>query len=206
MSRVTCQMSHVTCHMSCVTCQMSHVKVLCFFLQIGEAYWWTVCYQRGLPLLVYNDILNRPRVWFSEKLVISVVSFSKHLCMASLFGIANYYWCRHSQRWGESWCNICWWFSSWLFLSCFKFLLLKEDSYQPRTIDNMNCRQQIVFFLAYVMCHACSKPLHSESKCYAARYLKKKCAFRSYALPVCTSVSGAHWKMDSTRGWAFILF
>ena len=34
-------MSRVTCH-------------IFFFLgQSGEAYWWRVCYQRGLPRLVY---------------------------------------------------------------------------------------------------------------------------------------------------------
>ena len=45
---------HVTCHMSCVMCHMSHVMCLLviFFGQSGEAYRWTVCYQRGLPRLV----------------------------------------------------------------------------------------------------------------------------------------------------------
>ena len=38
-SRVTFHMSYVTCHISCVT---------------YEAYWWRVCYQRGLPRLVFN--------------------------------------------------------------------------------------------------------------------------------------------------------
>ena len=42
--------------MSCVMCHVSHVTgnffFLFFFLQSGEAYWWRVCYQRGLPLLV----------------------------------------------------------------------------------------------------------------------------------------------------------
>ena len=32
--------------MSQVTCHMSHFF---FFGQSGEAYWWRVCYQRGLP-------------------------------------------------------------------------------------------------------------------------------------------------------------
>ena len=36
--------------MSCVTC---HYFFL-FFLQRVEAYWWRVCYQRGLPRLVYE--------------------------------------------------------------------------------------------------------------------------------------------------------
>ena len=55
-SRVPC---HVTCHVSHVTYHMSHVIYLFLFLffffrQSGEAYWWRVCYQRGLPCLVYS--------------------------------------------------------------------------------------------------------------------------------------------------------
>ena len=50
MSRVTCHVSHVTCHMSRVTCH----NFLFFFGKSGEAYRWRVCYQRGLPRLVFN--------------------------------------------------------------------------------------------------------------------------------------------------------
>ena len=58
---VMCHMSHVTFHMSCVTCQVSHVAchVSCvtfflnFFLQNCETSQWRVCYQRGLPRLVF---------------------------------------------------------------------------------------------------------------------------------------------------------
>ena len=63
MSHVTCHVSHVTCHMSrvmChvsrVTCHVSHVFIFLFLIflgQSGEAYPWRVCYQRGLPRLVY---------------------------------------------------------------------------------------------------------------------------------------------------------
>ena len=51
MSRVTCHVSRVTCHMLLVTCNF-----FCFFLfgQSGEAYRWRVCYQRGLPRLVFS--------------------------------------------------------------------------------------------------------------------------------------------------------
>ena len=66
-SHVTCHMSYVTCHMSHVTCHMSHVTwhmshVMChisilslylFFGQSGGASWWRVCYQLGLPRLVF---------------------------------------------------------------------------------------------------------------------------------------------------------
>ena len=47
MSRVTCYVSHVACHMS---------HVIFFFGQSGEAYQWRVCYQRGLPRLIYTLI------------------------------------------------------------------------------------------------------------------------------------------------------
>ena len=50
-------MSHVLCHVSCVTCHMSHVTCnffFFFFWQSGEAYRWRVCYQRGLPRLVFS--------------------------------------------------------------------------------------------------------------------------------------------------------
>ena len=53
MSHVTCHVSRVTCHMSRVTCHVSHVIFFIFFLQSGEAYRWRVCYQRGLPRLVF---------------------------------------------------------------------------------------------------------------------------------------------------------
>ena len=40
----------MTCHVSCVTCHISHVI---FLLQIGAASRWRVCYQQGLPRLVF---------------------------------------------------------------------------------------------------------------------------------------------------------
>ena len=47
-------MSHGTCHMSCVMCHMSHVTFFyLFFLQSGEGYRRRVCYQWGLPCLVF---------------------------------------------------------------------------------------------------------------------------------------------------------
>ena len=50
MSHVTCHVSHVTCHVSHVIC---HFFFFLFFGQSGQAYWWKVCYQQGLPRLVY---------------------------------------------------------------------------------------------------------------------------------------------------------
>ena len=40
-------LSPPTCYMSRVTCNIF------FFFLSGEAYRWRVCYQRGLPRLVY---------------------------------------------------------------------------------------------------------------------------------------------------------
>ena len=54
MSRVTCHVSHVTCHMSHVVKHMSYIYIYFFFFgQFGEAYWWRVCYQRGLLRLFF---------------------------------------------------------------------------------------------------------------------------------------------------------
>ena len=44
-----------TCHVSCVMCHMSHVTHHIFFWQIGEASWWRVCYQSGLPHLNFHQ-------------------------------------------------------------------------------------------------------------------------------------------------------
>ena len=49
------------CHVLRVTCHVSHVTIfflfiiIFFFGQFGEAYRWRVCYQRGLPRLVYKS-------------------------------------------------------------------------------------------------------------------------------------------------------
>ena len=49
-------MSRVTCHeVSLVTCHMSFFYFIIFFFgQIGEVYPWRVCYQQGLPRLVFR--------------------------------------------------------------------------------------------------------------------------------------------------------
>ena len=41
------------CHVSHVTCHMSKGIFFCFFQNIGAS-WWMVCYQRGLPCLVFG--------------------------------------------------------------------------------------------------------------------------------------------------------
>ena len=65
MSRVTCHLSHVTCDLSPVTCKKKNLHFVYNTKkqkqknnptqkigQSGEANWWRVCYQRGLPRLV----------------------------------------------------------------------------------------------------------------------------------------------------------
>ena len=60
-----CQMSRVTCHVSCVMCHVSHVTchvsqvthILFYFISFSqscEASRWRVCYQQGLPHLVFH--------------------------------------------------------------------------------------------------------------------------------------------------------
>ena len=54
-SHIRCQVLFVTCDVSGVRCQVSGVIIIIFFiffLQIGGASQWRVCYQRGLPRLV----------------------------------------------------------------------------------------------------------------------------------------------------------
>ena len=68
-------MSHVTCHVSCVTCHVSHVMChmpillfIYFFLgQLGEAYRWRVCYQRGLPRLVFFHVSTKTDLFLEEE-------------------------------------------------------------------------------------------------------------------------------------------
>ena len=66
-SYVMCHVSHVRCHMSPVPCHMSPVTRQIFFLikeknilnkigQRGGVSRWRVCYQRGLPRLVFRRI------------------------------------------------------------------------------------------------------------------------------------------------------
>ena len=49
----TCHMSHIECHVSHVMCHVSHVTCHFFFWQIAETCRWRVCYQQGLPRLVF---------------------------------------------------------------------------------------------------------------------------------------------------------
>ena len=79
-SCVMCLVSRVKCHMSGFTCQVSHVTYFflfsSFFGRSGEAGWWRVCYQWGLPRLVslaYQPSVKEPspihlRFWLGGKM------------------------------------------------------------------------------------------------------------------------------------------
>ena len=60
MSRVMCHMYKVTCHMSNITYNVFNFTDHYFFLfvlQLDGAGWWRVCYQWGLPHLVWSFLL-----------------------------------------------------------------------------------------------------------------------------------------------------
>ena len=71
-SHVTCHVSRVTCQVSRVTCHMSRVIYLFIFLiyfffffgQSVEAYRLRVCYQRGLPRLVFKHTVYIGKSYF----------------------------------------------------------------------------------------------------------------------------------------------
>ena len=69
-------MSHVMCHMSRVTCHMSRVTCHLFFsfLTTVEAYRWRVCYQRGLPNLVFIKRFQISEIDLSECELLSFVT------------------------------------------------------------------------------------------------------------------------------------
>ena len=100
-----CHVSHVTCHVSRVTCQMSgvffffyifyYIYINLFYkknLQSDGASWWRVCYQRGLPRLVYlhpkeDDIFISASTKYDAKT-------SRHVCscllsLLSLFSLMS---------------------------------------------------------------------------------------------------------------------
>ena len=68
MAHVRCHVSHVRCHMSGVTCKVSCVT--CNIKnKIGQSDWasrWRVCYQQGLPRLVFR--LSGNFVWIFHQI------------------------------------------------------------------------------------------------------------------------------------------
>ena len=66
---VTCHVSCVTCNVSHVLCHMSHVIFFSpfFFGQSGEAIRWRVCYERGLPCLLFVVVLYNSQVVVTQQ-------------------------------------------------------------------------------------------------------------------------------------------
>ena len=81
-SHITCQISHFTCHLSCITFQVSHVThffLLFFLLESGS--WWRVCYQWGLPRIVFRPFLIKnsviPKIYLFQPVVVRFWSLKK---------------------------------------------------------------------------------------------------------------------------------
>ena len=102
-----CHVSLVTCHVSPVTCNVSNVFVflVLFFIskKIGQcdgASQWRVCYQRGLPRLVFNcqplskqiqDISTfTVCIWHSQLLNIIIMKFNSPILLNLLDNIFPY--------------------------------------------------------------------------------------------------------------------
>ena len=111
MSHVMCQVSCVTCHVSCFTCHMSCVTchIFCSW-QSGEAYPWRVCYQRGLPRLVFRKILmsifclRLPSLVLSKNTIFPLPEPSRTYCkIIQAKHFANIIYCSQtSQLWSGS--------------------------------------------------------------------------------------------------------
>ena len=60
-------MSPVTCHLSRVTCHVKKKKIILEKIgQSGGAGRWRVCYQRGLPRLVYRTVVTSSHQWMKS--------------------------------------------------------------------------------------------------------------------------------------------
>ena len=65
-----------TCHVSHFTGPKKNLHILIFFFfyvkkigQSGGASWWRVCYQRGLPRLVFTLTWFEPEIFYQKKCV-----------------------------------------------------------------------------------------------------------------------------------------
>ena len=84
-----CQMSDVKCHMSCVTCHMSFFS---FFFQSGQASQWKVCYQRGLPRLVFNPQMKMTYLSWHKPHMNSIGEVCDSLGTDSLTSFVRNHW------------------------------------------------------------------------------------------------------------------
>ena len=83
-------------HVSCVTCPGSPVTC-----QIGGASWWRVCYQRGLPRLVYKPIMK-----FQKQFGYLLIKLWKHMSKCHhpstkglVVGVFQRLWWKSIIRW-----------------------------------------------------------------------------------------------------------
>ena len=77
MSCVTCQLSHVTRHLSTVSCKKKRIFSSFILKKIGQSGGsgrWRVCYQRGLPRLVFFKLL----VFFCSCLVSIKIAYNRN--------------------------------------------------------------------------------------------------------------------------------
>ena len=93
-----CHMSHVRCHLSHVRCQVPgvtcHVSVFFVFFwgKSGGASRWRVCYQRGLPRLVwihktpYMDVYGSAANWGSGQIFNTSIQISLIIYLFLLSG------------------------------------------------------------------------------------------------------------------------
>ena len=80
-SQVRCHISPVTCHVSHLRCHMSHMFSSFFLLESGGVSWWRVCYQWGLPRLVFRLFLIKnsliPKTYLFQLVVVRFWSLKK---------------------------------------------------------------------------------------------------------------------------------
>ena len=83
-SSVTCQVSDIGCHMSGVTCQLSCVMrhVTCVICNIFSfTKWLRLCYQQGLPPLVFDYFLIKnaliSNIYLSQLVVVRFGTIKK---------------------------------------------------------------------------------------------------------------------------------
>ena len=148
MSHVKCHVSCVTRHVSCVMCHVSHVTCHIFFFfffgRNGEAYRWRVCYQRGLPRLVFNGFPNQSIRWTNK-----VNQWSEVIChynwsvsTVDKKGLFLTEWNLHCKRWQTHLKNIA--------------KIVKSWKAAPRTYHRLlRCQVGFTKICHYYYCHYC---------------------------------------------------
>ena len=80
-SHVRCHISLVTCHVSHLRCHMSHIFSSSFSFRKWWSSWWRVCYQWGLPHIVFRIFLIKnmliPKIYLFQLVVVRFWSLKK---------------------------------------------------------------------------------------------------------------------------------